>query len=148
MIDMNQEQCGNCKFWDESAFVDANGSKATPEGMREDMGECKRYPPQVFAADPMGYEQCERRPHMPSDEWCGEFQAKAKSLPLKTKELLRHHGLKSGDFEVRMFEKYSELATEYSEEEIVRICKIPVNAKNKRSILALAIQLTHSPAKP
>lgn len=60
---------------------------------------------------------------------------------LGTRELLRHHCQKAGEFEVRMFEKYAGLLADYSESEIIRMLKIPVNSKGKRSLLRLAVKL-------
>jgi len=73
--ELSGECCAKCRFWDWSmrtSFMDEDG------GSRTAWGPCRRFPPVSpvgdFTFDLEGEPELLKRPLVPHDEWCGEFQ--------------------------------------------------------------------------
>ena len=62
---MTDEQCGNCKFWDEGS-----GQFRSPR-----VGKCRRNPPTIVGAYPsLSPSTMTRYPESNENAWCGEWQ--------------------------------------------------------------------------
>ncbi len=60
---MNEEHCGNCRYW--IVFDD-----------REDLGDCKRFPPQNRGETDSQGESLPEYPTTEPRQWCGEWNDK------------------------------------------------------------------------
>ena len=69
------ETCPDCRYFDDSCWRDGNGNYHARDGMRDDIGECRRYPPTVTGISDEGDTEM-AWPEVHGEYWCGEWQPK------------------------------------------------------------------------
>ncbi len=159
-MEERKERCETCRFW--YRFDDGDQPKISDEDPERAQGSCERGLRHVQKSDLQSYHDLQKTdawawPTHEAYDWCGEWQAiplptvspNDQTVTLSTKGLLRLRNMKANSFNIRMFDYYAGLVSQgYSRDEVIRIGRIPVNAKNKLSLLDLAIaeKKTQSPA--